>query len=181
MILERTGVEPGSPGASRAPVVPGRRLLLWIPPDRQCRSPRGRDRRSNRGTCGFSPARRAENAAARVLAPMMRMVSAVFMKKAPSLRSGRTRLTFGLSPRSRRFEQRGRAGTATALRRLGSVDLLDLLGQGQHELVVLLLAGAGHFDLDRLILGGAAEPEALVSIIGQLAGQGSTWSSCRPW
>ena len=52
-----------------------------------------------------------------------------------------------------------------------SLDLLDLLGRGQHELVALLLASARHFNLHRLILRGPAEPEALVSIIGRISGQ----------
>src|SRR5271165_2223894 len=52
-----------------------------------------------------------------------------------------------------------------------SLNLLDLLGRGQHELVALLLASARHLDLHRLIFRGVAEPEALVSIIGQLAGK----------
>ena len=52
-----------------------------------------------------------------------------------------------------------------------SLNLFDLLGRGQNELVALLLASARHFDLHRLILRGVAEPEALVSIIGQLAGK----------
>src|SRR5271157_4173903 len=91
-------------------------------------------------------------------------------EKSPALHSGGTRLTFEY--------RQAPVGSSIAgvpannwVSPTRSLNLLDLLGRGQHQLVTLLLAGAGHFDLDRLILRGAAEPEALVSIIGQLAGK----------
>src|SRR4051812_36581001 len=52
-----------------------------------------------------------------------------------------------------------------------SVNLLGLLGDGKDELVALLLAGALDLDLDRLIHGGAAEAQALVNLVGHLAGE----------
>src|SRR5271157_302449 len=91
-------------------------------------------------------------------------------EKSPALHSGRTRLTFGLRPALVGSSIEGVA-TEEGNSPIGSVNLLDLLGRSQHQLVALLLASAGHFDLHRLILGGGAEPEALVSSIGQLAGK----------
>src|SRR5208337_4370563 len=183
MILERTGVEPGSLGqAERQSFQTGNSYSGFHPID--CADRHQVAIGEVIQAPGLQPGPESRDSGGTRACPDDEDGLRGVHEKSPALHSGRTRPTFGFrhalvgSRCSTPFgiTEVGISSiegvpTDDGISPIGSVDLLDLLGQGQHQLVALLLASAGHFHLDRLILGGVAEPETLVSIIGQLAGK----------